>query len=343
MTNNKFDEVIKSKFKETGFAPNSVADTILKITQKNRKTYKFKKIISGAVASLILIPSIVFASTHIFNNFGLKNNGYGDQSLSLAISNNYIQHNDSNEQIYTNDVNYKFTDVLLNDITMLISLDFNFVENIDDFSGMSFVNLKIYDENNTQIYIDSEDYNIWSKNIATSLDFITEKKENTHIKETLLLTSPKFNTIKNINISFDSLILYVVEDGIPKTKEIKNNKLIEIPLVDTFDDRSVIKYTSHEETKSNNNVSLNQVLLTNTGLGIRFNANDEFCGLNYEIRITDFNENELYSHTNVISNISATTEYFAWIDVNFSISQLDGFKLEIIDSESNKNVYNIML
>lgn len=343
MTNNEFDKVMKSKFKETSFVPNSVADTILKATQRNRKTFKIKKIISGAVASVVLIPSIVFASTHIFNNFGLKNNGYGDESLSSAVSNNYIQHNDSKEKIYTNDVDYKFTDVLLNDITMLISLEFNFVENIDDFSDVSFVNLKIYDENNNQIYIDSEDYNIWSKNIATSLDFITEKKENTYIKETLLLTSPKFSTIKNIKISFDSLILYVVEDGIPKTKEIKNNKLIDIPLIDTFNNRSVVKYAFHEETKSNNNVNLNQILLTNTGLGIRFNANDEFCGYNYRFRITDFDGNELYSHKNVISNIDTTTEYFVWIDVNSSIRQLDSFKLEIIDSDNNKNVYNIML
>ena len=43
-------------------------------------------------------------------------------------------------------------------------LVFNFItaDNVDNYEQIAVSGLKITDENNNQIYIDSEDYNVWS-------------------------------------------------------------------------------------------------------------------------------------------------------------------------------------
>lgn len=345
MTDKEFEKIIRNKFNKIDSVPNSVTDTILNAIQKNgntkRKFTNIKKIISSAVASLILTPCLVFACSHFTNIFKLSNKGYSDRSLQSAITNNYIQQNNQNNSINANDVTYKFTNVLLNDITMLISLDFEFEQNIEEFEGISFKNLKIFDENNNQIYIDSEDYDIWSKNMATSIDYITSDKSEKHIQETLLLTSPKFNMIKSLNISFDSIILYIVENGTPNTKEIKASDSVEIVLDNTFNNRNTIDYVISQEKISNKNNNLKEIIYTNTGLGVRFIADSNMNAYNYKFNISDIKGKELYSSTNTITKLNNSTEYFIWIDVDSSLSQLENFKFYIVDDDYKINSYVI--
>ena len=239
MNNLKFDKAIKEKVNDN--ISHNITNSILDTTLPHKKNKTYSKLIKTIFIPL-LIPTLALATTGIIINFGLSNHGLGDKKVTQAITNSYVQTDGSNNYIYTDEVNYKFDNVLVNDNLMLISLKFNFNKDIQEFSDISFTGLKIMDEKNNQIYIDSEDQMIWENNIASSFRMYTNKKDSKSLDETLILTSPKFNNMEKINIAFDSIVLYLVENGSPKTYTISSNSPITISLDAKFNNRDTTYY-----------------------------------------------------------------------------------------------------
>ena len=338
----EFDNKIKEKLNKNNVSKNityTIIDTIKKCKENtpNGVKPKFRRTAIGTVAAFVLTPCVVFASSYVLINFGLNKVGFGTKSLDNATQSGYVQIAEANT-IYEKDVNYKFSEALLNDNILLMSIDFNFEDDIDEFNDVSFRGLEIYDNNGNQIYKDSEDQNIWTKNVASSFVNFASQKEDKHIKETLLLTSSKFNNIKQLNVKLDSVILYIVENGVANTKEITTNQNLNINLDVKFNERENISYNIAEENKNSDNFNITKLNLINTGLIVTFETTENFSAPAYSFELLDKNNNIIYSNKNVVSiSHENYKECYVWIDVDPKLKEQDIFKIKIID---NNDVYN---
>lgn len=336
MNNLKFDKAIKEKVNDN--ISHNITNSILDTTLPHKKNKTYSKLIKTIFIPL-LIPTLALATTGIIINFGLSNHGLGDKKVTQAITNSYVQTDGSNNYIYTDEVNYKFDNVLVNDNLMLISLKFNFNKDIQEFSDISFTGLKIMDEKNNQIYIDSEDQMIWENNIASSFRMYTNKKDSKSLDETLILTSPKFNNMEKINIAFDSIVLYLVENGSPKTYTISSNSPITISLDAKFNNRDTTYYKINNLDLNDTTIGVTEVMLTNTGLGVVLEAPDLYSTPSYKIELQDNEGNTIYSMTNVIS-ITKNNKMFVWLDIDSNFDKNESFRL-LISNNSKTNTYSI--
>lgn len=302
--------------------------------QLNKKIHtKSYKIVAGLCASIILTTSIVFAkdiTNYIKTLFNLNEHGMGEQQIESAISENYIQY-DPSKYIKSNGIEYKLEYTLLNDINMIFSMDFITDFNIDEFNDLAISGLQIKDENGNQIFIDSEDEQIWTKNIATSMVYNKIEKNKNGFKTSVALVSPSFPNINTIYISFDKITLYTVINGNLETKEIEGNYELELNLNSKFNTRDITNYSFNMQS-NNADINLEEVRLTNTGLGITFNSSDYSC-YGYQFQLLDSNNNELYSVKNDISSIGNSNRYFTWLDTNNDIKNVDSFILKVTNLE----------
>ncbi len=306
----------------------------------NKKSYnKYYKLIAGLCASIFITTGIVFAKDYLKSIFNLGEHGYGEQQLQEAINNNYIQYS-NDKYIEENGVKYKLEHSLLNDINLIFSIDFVTNFNIDKFEDLSISGLEIKDENNNQIHIDSEEQNIWKNNIAQSMRFTKIQKSNNEISVAFTLVSNQFPKINTLYISFDKITLYTVDKGIVNKKELNGNYNLQLDIDNKFNDRDTTNYVF--KTISNDiNINLEKVISTNTGLGITFNSSDYEC-FGYKFQLLDNNHNELYSKKNDINTIKDSNSYFAWIDINDDVKNLDSFILQItnIDGKVSSFIIN---
>lgn len=336
---NSINKIISESINSNNNMPKEIGNRIISTTnniyerndEKKEKNYynKYYKMLAGLCASIILTTGIVFAkdiNNYIKTIFNLGEHGVGEKQIESAISENYIQYN-PDEYIKLNDVAYKLEYSLLNDINMIFSIDFITDFKIDEFNDLSISGLKIKDENGNQIFIDSEDEKIWTKNIATSMRYNKiEKIHDNEIKTSVILVSPNFPIMNKIFISFDKITLYTVINGELTTKEIEGNYNLDLEIDSKFNNRKISEYTFNLLT-NDANLNLEKIILTNTGLGITFNSSDYSC-IGAEFEILD-NNNKLYSNKNDINCIGNSNKYFAWIDINDDTKNLNNFILKI--------------
>lgn len=345
---NKVDKTLKDSLEKQSEVPNELPNRILKTinencfnddkeinnTRKNNILYKFA---TGICACILITTTAVFASELISSIFKLSEEQFGQKQLQKAIEENYIQANNSGEYIKAdNGILYKFNNVLMNDINLILSLEFVLEDDLEEYQGITFTGLEITDENNTQIY--TYDQSIWLNNIATILHTNTVEKKENKIEESILLIGHNFPIAQKLYLSFDSIILYNVENGVATTKQINGNYNIEIPIDLKFNNRESVQYNfqNNEEYK----ISLEEIKLTNTGLGIVMNA-PEMEGIAYKCKLYDDNDNEIYSKLNDIGNYESLEHYFIWIDVDDDFYKNKKFRLEIIDMDNNKYLFNL--
>lgn len=340
----KFDKKIREKLNKNNVSKDTtytIIDTIKSCKENTQSTVKpkFRRLSIGSVAAFVLTPCVVLASGYAFINFGLNNAGFGTKSLDNATESGYVQIADSTP-VYEKDVNYKFSEALLNNNLLLLSMDFNFEDNIDEFKDVSFRGLEIYDNNGNQIYRNSEDQNIWTKNVASSFANFASQKEDKHIKETLLLTSSKFNNIEKLNVKFNSVVLYIVENGVAKTKEISTTKDLDINLDVKFNERENISYNIAEENKNSDKFAVTKMNLINTGLIVTFDTDEDFSAPAYKFELLDKNDNVIYSNKNIVSvSHENYKEGYVWLDVEPSLKEQDNFKIKILDNNGAYNTY----
>ncbi len=346
---NSINEII-SKTINSNNIPKEMGNIIIENTnnlykendkESEKKYYnKYYKIVAGLCASIILTTGIVFSkdiNNYIKKIFNLHEHGIGAEQIESAISENYLQYN-KEDYIKSRDIAYKLEYSLLNDINMIFSLDFITDFKIDEFNNISISGLKIKDENGNQIYIDSEDEKIWTKNIATSMRFNKiEKIKDNEIKTAVVLVSPSFPNMEEVFISFDKITLYTIINGEVTTKEVEGNYNLNLKIEDKFSNRKVTNYSFKNLTKDAN-LSLEKVILTNTGLGITFNCKDFNC-MGYDFEILDNNYNKLYSNKNDINCIGNLNRYFAWIDIRDEVKDLSSFILKVINLDGQVTTF----
>ena len=227
--NSKILEKVQTKIAISNFEEKE------KFSMPNNKILK-------TVASLVLVLGItcgaVYAGCKITGYFKIK--GIDDSGIQTALENNYVQNIEMN-YIEKEQVKFKVDYLMMDDINF--DLVFNFVtqDEVDNYEGIAVTNLQITDENNKQIYIDSEEQDIWTKNISlSSAMWTTVEKQDHTLRQVLHLCSNNFPKSKKIYVSFDSVILYNVNKGNPITIIYKDNYKLEFDVSEQLVNRKSI-------------------------------------------------------------------------------------------------------
>ena len=127
-----------------------------------KNMYKNKKQIVHKVAACFMIfivgGSIVFAkeiknlAQNVFN-YDVQ----GTQGVQVAADKGYIQNVDM-EYIEVDNTKFKIDYVTMDDTNLAINFNFLLDVNAEDFKGISFYNMKIYDDSGNIIYTEEEKY-----------------------------------------------------------------------------------------------------------------------------------------------------------------------------------------
>lgn len=251
---------------------------------------KILKTVATFIIAIGIIGSITYAGVKIVEIFKIK--GMDDKGIQTALQNNYVQNIDM-EYIEEEKVKFKVDYFMMDDINF--DLVFNFIteDSVDNYEGIAVRNLKITDENNNQIYIDSEDQDIWTKNIALMAErwSVIEKQGNT-LRQVIHLTSNNFPKSNKIYVSFDKVTLYNVNQGNPITIEYDGDYKLEFDVSKQLAERKTIKY----EVK--NSKIVEDVKLTNSGLVVAINS-EKYISPNDDITVTD-SSGDVYTLSNTL-------------------------------------------
>lgn len=327
MNNNRKDEKdfeVSKRFTET------ILKTSKELYKNERKnSYRIFKTVAAACACVTLTTGIVFAkdiSNYVSKLFNLTSIGMGDKVLQESLNENEYMPID-NEYISSKDLDYKANHLIIDDINLLLSIDFKTKFSISEYDSLSFMNLKISDEEGNQIFVDSELESEHSKNIAKGIGYYTISKTDYNITEGIILNCIENKLdMKKLIVKFDGIRLYNVTDGNATFKDIKDNFELSINLEDKINKNNPLKYTVKENGKTKQ-TDIKDVVLTTSGMGITIinNSSDYF-----DIKLTDMENNKIYYKVNSIipTNIDngIIKEYFAWLDVDTSVEK---YKLQL--------------
>ena len=230
--------------------------------EKERFSMPDNKILRTA-ASLFLVLGITcgvaYAGYQLTNYFRIK--GIDDTGIQKALENNYVQ-NIGMDYIEKEQVKFKVDYLMMDDINF--DLVFNFVtkDAVENYEGIAVSNLKITDENNNQIYISSEEQDIWTKNIAlSSAMWTTIEKQDHTLRQVVHLSSNNFPKSNKIYVSFDEMILYNVNNGNPITIKYEDDYKLEFDVSEQLSNRKSIEYIT-------DNSKIESAILTNSGFAI---------------------------------------------------------------------------
>ncbi len=278
MNNEEMNKKIQKKV-QTKLAISNFQESEENTVPKN----KILKMVATFILAIVIVGGVTYGGIKIVEIFRIK--GMDDAGIQTAIQNNYIQNIDM-DYVEEEKVKFKVDYFMMDDLNF--DLVFNFVteERVENYEGIALTNLRITDENNNQIYFDSEDQDIWTKNIAlmTSDWSVIEKQGNT-LRQVLHLTSNNFPKSNKIYVSFDKVTLYNVNQGDPITIEYDGDYKLDFDVSEQLSERKTIEYTTIEESKIVGNAKL-----TNSGFAITINS-DEYISPKDNITVTDENGN----------------------------------------------------
>ena len=305
---------------------NTIKGTLYYSKRKADVYYSYLKKIASIIIALIVTGGItVFA---FIKYFDLKDFGINDFGINKAINNGYIQKIDM-EYIEQQDIQCKIDYLLLDDIDFDLVFNFKFKDDISNYEGFSIPNLLITDENNNQLFLDTEEKE-HEKSFATSMGWKVIEKDEYNIRQLLFLKSSEFPKCKKIYLKFNKVILYNVNKGKPFTKSIEGNWNIEIETHNKFIKRKTIKYVIDKSYKDNQFELLDAKLL-NTGFLIKFKSDL----ITEDVTIKLFDENgKRYSlvDSNILSDNS--NEYIMTFDMTQYDYQTDLY-FEILKNNTN--------
>ncbi|MDO5555141.1 MAG: hypothetical protein Q4G09_00360 [Clostridia bacterium] len=281
---NKLNEKIIDKVK-TKIAISNFEEKEIDIMPKN----KIFKMVASFVLVIGLTCGIVYAGIQMTSLFRIK--GMDDTGIQTALENQYVQNIDM-DYIEKEKVKFKVDYLMMDDINF--DLVFNFVTNdsVGNYERIALQGLEITDENNNQIYISSDDQNIWTKNIALSGErwSVVEKQDHT-LRQVVHFSSNNFPKSNKIYVSFDKVILYNVNQGNPITIEYEDTYRLEFDVSEQLSQRNSITYIPKSETSK-----IEEAKLTNSGFAVTINTSD-FTVPNENLTVQD-KEGNIYTLTN---------------------------------------------
>lgn len=256
----------------------------------NMPKSKVLRIAASFILILGITYGVVYAGYKLTKYFSIK--GIDDTGIQTALENEYVQNIDM-DYIEKEKVKFKVDYLMMDDINF--DLVFNFItqDSVNNYEGIAVKNLQITDENNNQIYISSEDQNIWTNNIALSSELWTNvEKHDNILRQVLHLSSNNFPKSKKIYVSFESVILYNVNKGNPIIIEYEDTYKLEFDVSDQLVNRKSIKYVVKDK-------NVEDAKLTNSGFAVTINR-EWFKSENEKFSLKDSNGNT-YTVSNILS------------------------------------------
>lgn len=315
----------------------NVTNMLKNVNFKNEKS-KVKSIgkkLKLATLPILLSSAVVFAVG--INTFNLSSVGIKEESIDVAIKNNYIQ--ELNITQSSNDLNITIDKFIVDDINMDIGLEISSNKyDLENVKNIYIRDLKITDENNNQIFTESEKQ---TNNIALTYGYTKLEKQNKNtISNTIFLKSNDFPKSKKMNISFSEIEIHY------KNKDTIVNGLwnYNFDTSKEMQERNNIEYSVVNENiktnKNNDYLKISNIKLTNTGLIVSVDSNN--IKLLDKIKIyLNINDNKIYANNDKIENVRNYTENSVEYIYNFSITKYDtpnNFELAI-ESKDFKGTY----
>lgn len=315
-------------------------DNMLKNVDYEKKKSKLKSFgrkLKLATMPLLLSSAVVFAvGISVFN---LSSIGINEDSIDVAIKNNYIQ--ELNIAQTSNDLMVKINKFLVDDINMDISFEINSDKyDLSDVKNIYIRDLKITDENNNQIFTENERQ---TNNIVLTYGYSKIENQNRNsLSNSIFLKSNAFPKSKSINISFSEIELhYKNNDNIVNgswnysfdvNKEMQERENIEY----------IVSNENVEKNKNNDSLKINNIKLTNTGLAVNVDSNNIEL-LNKAKIYLNINNNKIYANNDKIQNLNYSDENSVEYIYTFPITKYDtpnNFEL-IVDSKGFKGIYSL--
>lgn len=182
------------------------------------------------VIILIIIFIIVFIVSMGMGYLLIKQilNKEAVEEANRKIKNNFnYEDNIDMEYIQDGEISCKVDYISLTDDKLEIVLNFLSNENISNFEGVSIPELTVLDENENQIFIETED-DRYHASIADGYETLGMNYTENIIKEKNIFRLKKKIEPKKIIIKFKKVILYNVNQGNPITKEFDGDWNFEI-------------------------------------------------------------------------------------------------------------------
>lgn len=317
-----------------------IKETLFKINLKNK--HSFKHSIAAIFAILcISINVAVFASDDIvsFIHSIFNYDNINEKGIQTAVNNGYIQ-NTNMEYLENSNVKFKVDYISMDDSTLALNFNFLLNENAESFQGISIYNLKIYDDNNSLIYTEEEQYPNDGISLGIGVTKVVYIRDN-NIVQSLLIKSDRFPKTKTLRLTFDKITLYDVNKGNPITKDISGNFDIKLNLDEKFYNRKTLEYAINE-IKGINDFKIEKAFLTDTSFNIIVNKNDF---VNFEVQLEDLNGNIIYTNDslNLYEVNDNTNRKIARIDISKYDDYSENIKLIIkakkMNSIDEKTIY----
>lgn len=246
-----------------------IDNTLENLHKKNNTKFNVKYKIAGICAVVLLTTTVVFAKDikNIINNvFNYENTG--KKGIQTAVNNGYIQ-NTNMDYIESNGTKFKIDYIAMDDSALALNFNFLLDESAEGFEGISFYDMKIYDDNDNLIYTEVEKYP--NESIALGIGIVKPILiEGNNIIQSFLIESDRFPKTKTIRITFKKITLYNVNKGNPITKEISGDFDIKLDIEEKFYNRETIEYKI-EKVRETKDIKLDKVFVTDTSFNIIIN------------------------------------------------------------------------
>ena len=233
-----------------------------KYNKKTWKSFTLPAKIAAMFVAIILTGGVVIATTYIVKDIVKLDKM---SHLNDAVENGYIQNIDM-DYIQQDGIEFKIDYLLMDDTNFDLVFNFKFDGDVSNYEGVSIPELIITDEQNNQIFFDTESEEHY-KSYAKSMGYNTIEKTGNTIRQLLFLKSNKFPKSKKIYVSFKTVILYNVSQGNPFTKELNGDWKLEFDVDKQFTDRTNINYEV-KKSDAGDKVEIQVAELTNTGFNI---------------------------------------------------------------------------
>lgn len=337
------DELDKKLFNDLNLeteVPKKCEIIINEALNKKGKHFSLPKLIPTACAIILITTGIVYAkeiknlSRNIFN-YDIK----GTQGVEVATNKEYIQ-NVNMEYIESNNTKFKIDYVTMDDTNLALNFNFLLDVNADGFRGISFYNMKIYDDKNNMIYTEEEKFPNESIALGIGINKTVFLSGN-NVIQSFLIESDRFPKTKSLRITFEKITLYNENNGNPITKELNGDFDITVKLDEKFYNRKTITYDI-ENKENKDDLGLERVFLTDTSFNLIIN-NPKLNEISVELK--DKDGKTLYSEKNIyLKNTNDDTcKKIAKLDATKYDNLNDIMELIIIEYLADENFENVYL
>ena len=268
----EFDEMLFKYFKENKEVPQKTQNIIKNMNYNGkRNNFGIRKIAITILAITTLTTGGVFAQNIVsfFKNiFSLSSININNDSVVDAIEKeNYIQNVNMNYVTINKDYKIKVDYVMVDDINLYIVFSLCSAKSMDENYRMAVNYLDIKDENQNVIYSYTDENEVKTVKGSKKIN-CTDNKEK---KELVFIYSKEHPKMKQLNVSFNRIILYDEKNPEKNVIRIDCDCDFKIDIAEKFVNRENIEFYNFENT---DDIEIKKCIVNDTGMYIILNAKE---------------------------------------------------------------------